>query len=81
MRKYSIRIEEKTGIEYDSLERFVVFVATKERPIISFANFARAERLAIFFAGLTNVKMEVFDSESEISYIINPSDAKRLSVH
>lgn len=39
-----------------SPERFVVFVAGGTRPIISFENFARAERLAVFFADLINAE-------------------------
>ncbi len=81
MTKTSVKIALNTGIKNDTQERFVVFVATKERPIISFPNFERAERLAIIFAGLTNVRMEVFDSKKEICYFVEPSEAKRLFVH
>lgn len=62
-------------------QRFVVFVAGGSHPILSFENFARAERLAIIFAGLTNVRMEVFDSEKEICYFVEPSEAKRPFGH
>ena len=55
-----------------SPQRFVVFVAGGKRPIISFETFARAERLAVFFADLTNVRMEVFDSMKEICYFVCP---------
>lgn len=54
-------------------QRFVVFVAGGKRPIISFEYFARAERLAIFFADLINVRMEVFDSVKEICYFVEPA--------
>ncbi len=56
-------------------QRFVVFVAGRKHPIISFENFARAERLAVFFADLTGVRMEVFDSVKEICYFVSPSAA------
>jgi len=58
-----------------SSERFAVFVARGSRPLISFSNFARAERLAIIFAGLAGTQMEVFDSEKEICYFVEPSEA------
>jgi hypothetical protein len=61
------------------LQRFVVFVAGGRRPIIAFENFARAERLAVVFAGLTNVRMEVFDSAKEICYFVEPAEANALS--
>jgi hypothetical protein len=61
----------------ESLQRFVVFVAGGKRPIISFENFARAERLALFFARLVNVRMEVFDSTKEICYFVEPSPSER----
>lgn len=53
-------------------QRFVIFVAGGKHPIISFENFARAERLAVFFADLINVRMEVFDSVKEICYFVEP---------
>ena len=56
-------------------QRFVVFVAGGKRPIISFENFARAERLAVFFADLTGVRMEVFNSVKEICYFVSPCAA------
>ena len=56
-------------------QRFVVFVAGGKRPITSFENFARAERLAVFFADLINVRMEVFDSVKEICYFVSPCAA------
>ena len=56
-------------------QRFVVFVAGGKHPIISFENFARAERLAVFFADLTGVRMEVFDSVKEICYFVSPCAA------
>lgn len=62
-------------------ERFVVFVAGGKRPIISCSNYQRAERLALVFAGLTNVRMEVFDSLKEICYFVEPFEAKRPNVH
>ncbi len=56
-------------------QRFVVFVAGGKHPIISFENFARAERFAVFFADLINVRMEVFDSVKEICYFVSPCAA------
>lgn len=56
-------------------QRFVVFVAGGKHPIISFENYQRAERLAVFFADLTGVRMEVFDSVKEICYFVSPSAA------
>ncbi len=64
-----------------SRERFVIFVAGGRCPIISFENFARAERLAVFFADLTNVRMEVFDSVKEICYFIEPVLLSSALVH
>jgi len=61
--------------------RFIVFVAGGKRPIVSFENYKRAERLALCFAGLTNVRMEVFDSLKEICYFIEPSEAKGSLIH
>lgn len=60
-------------------ERFVVFVAGGKRSIISCSNYKRAERLALLFAGLTNVRMEVFDSFKEICYFVEPAEANVLS--
>ena len=62
-------------------QRFVVFVAGGKRPIISFENFARAERLAVFFADLINVRMEVFDSVKEICYFVEPMALVSALVH
>lgn len=62
-------------------QRFVVFVAGGKRPLISFENFARAERLAVFFADLINVRMEVFDSVKEICYFIEPAPLVSALVH
>lgn len=58
-----------------ALHRFVVFVAGGKRPITSCSNFARAERLALIFAGITNVRMEVFDDDKGICYFVEPSEA------
>jgi len=77
----STKFEQNTEIKNDLPERFIIFVATKEHPIVSFSNFERAERLAIIFAGLTNTRMEVFDSEKEICYFVEPSEIKRPTVH
>lgn len=77
----STKFEQNTAIRNDSPERFIVFVATKERPIVSFSNFERAERLAMIFARLANVRMEVFDSEKEICYFVEPSEMTRPTVH
>ena len=60
-------------------ERFVVFVVGGKYPIISFSNFARAERLALLFAGLVNARMEVFDEVKGICYFVEPSEASDLS--
>lgn len=62
-------------------ERFVVFIAGGKCPIISFENFSRAEYLALRFADLLNVRMEVFDSQKETCYFIEPSDANVSLVH
>lgn len=77
----SIKFEQNTEIKNDLPERFIVFVATRTRPIVSFSNFERAERLAIIFAWLANVRMEVFDSEKEICYFVEPTEVKRPTVH
>jgi len=62
-------------------QRFVVFVAGGKHPIVSFENFARAERLAVFFADLTGVRMEVFDSVKEICYFVEPAPLASALVH
>jgi hypothetical protein len=62
-------------------QRFVVFVAGGKHPITSFENFARAERLAVFFADLINVRMEVFDSVKEICYFVEPAPLLSALVH
>ena len=85
METISVEIE-PTTTEIDALgksvlNRFVVFVAGGTRPVISFETFPRAERLAVFFAGLTNARMEVFDSAKEICYFIEPFEASRPLVH
>lgn len=81
MTENTVKMNGNVEIKNDLSERFIVFVAAKERPIVSFSNFERAERLAIFFAGLTNTQMEVFDSEKEICYFVEPSEMKRTTVH
>ncbi len=58
-------------------QRFVVFVAGGKRPIISFENYQRAERLALLFADLTGIRMEVFDSVKEICYFVSPCAARK----
>jgi hypothetical protein len=58
-----------------ALQRFVVFVAGGKRPMTSCSNFARAERLALIFAGIANVRMEVFDDVKGICYFVEPSEA------
>lgn len=62
-------------------ERFVVFIAGGKRPIISCSNFSQAERLAVKFAGLLSVRMEVFDSVKETCYFIEPFESKGSFVH
>ena len=62
-------------------ERFIVFVAGGKRPIISFENYERAERLAHLFADLINVRMEVFDSVKEICYFVEPAPLASALVH
>lgn len=59
-------------------ERFIVFVAGGKCPVTGFENLSRAERLALRFAGLLNVRMEVFDSLKETCYFIEPAEAKGL---
>lgn len=65
------------SINKSDLPRFIVFVAGGERPIIAFSNYHRAERLAIIFARLANARMEVFDSEKEVCYFVESSEANR----
>lgn len=77
----SIKFEQNTEIKNDLPERFIVFVAARARPIVSFSNFERAERLAIIFAWLAKTRMEVFDSEKEICYFVEPTEVKRPTVH
>lgn len=62
-------------------QRFVVFVAGGKRPIISFENYQRAERLAVFFADLINVRMEVFDSKKGICYFVEAASLVSALVH
>jgi hypothetical protein len=62
-------------------QRFVVFVAGGKRPIVSFENYQRAERLAVFFADLINVRMEVFDSKKGICYFVEPVALASALVH
>lgn len=69
------------SINRSDLARFIVFVAGGERPIIAFSNYHRAERLAIIFARLANACMEVFDSEKEVCYFVEPSEANRSFVN
>ncbi len=69
------------SINRSDLPRFIVFVAGGERPIIAFSNYHRAERLAIIFARLANVRMEVFDSEKEVCYFVESSEANRSFVN
>ena len=73
--------ELKTKNKTDSVERFVIFVAGGTRPIVAYSNFSRAEHLALVFAGLVNVPMEVFDSLKEICYFVEPHELIRPSVH
>lgn len=77
----STKFERNTEIKNDLPERFIIFVAARMRPIVSFSNFERAERLAMIFARLANVRMEVFDSEKEICYFIDSFDGMSPSVH
>ncbi len=70
-----------SSIKKSDLHRFIVFVAGGERPIIAFSNYQRAERLAIIFARLANARMEVFDSEKEICYFVEPSEANHQFRH
>jgi len=62
-------------------ERFIVFVAGGKHPIVSCSNFARAERLAVIFANLTSVRMEVFDSAKDVCYFIEPAPRVGALVH
>ena len=70
-----------TAINSSSENRFIVFVAGGTHPIVSFKDFSRAERLALIFAGLVNVRMEVFDSLKEICYFVEPHEAIRPFIH
>ena len=76
-----VKMKGKVEIRNGSPERFIVFVATRTSPIVSFSNFEGAERLAMIFARLANVRMEVFDSEKEICYFVDPSEMTRPNVH
>ncbi len=78
---HSVEIKMKTTENNSAKERFVVFVAGGKRPIISFINFPQAERLAVKFAGLLSVRMEVFDSVKETCYFIEPFESKGSLVH
>ncbi len=80
MKTNSVEIESSaagnsTANNLDS-QRFVVFIAGGKRPITSYSNFERAERLALVFAGITNVRMEVFDDVKGVCYFVEPSEAK-----
>lgn len=77
----AVKIEGKSKVKNDAAERFIVFIARGMHPLVSFSNFARAERLAVRLAGLTNARMEIFDSEKEICYFVEPSEANRFSIH
>jgi predicted P-loop ATPase/GTPase len=72
----STRIKTKPTENSCAKERFVVFVAGGKHPVIRFENFSRAESLAVSFAGLLNMRMEVFDSVKETCYFIEPAEAK-----
>ncbi len=73
--KLSINSSINSSIKKSDLHRFMVFVAGGEHPLISFSNYQRAERLAIIFARLANARMEVFDSEKEVCYFVEPNEA------
>ena len=76
------KIATGNGVENNSCgERFVVFVAGGKCPIISFEKFSRAEYLALRFAVLLKVQMEVFDSLKETCYFIEPAEANVSLVH
>ncbi len=77
----SVKIKTKTIKNNNSKERFVVFVAGGKRPIISCSNFSQAERLAVKFAGILSVRMEVFDSVKETCYFIEPFESKGSLIH
>lgn len=77
----SAKTEQTIEIRSDLPRRFIVFVAARTRPIVSFSNFKRAERIAMIFARLANFRMEVFDSEKEICYFVEPSEMTRPTVH
>lgn len=77
----SAKTEQTIEIRNDPPGRFIVFVAARTRPIVSFSNFKRAERIAMIFARLANFRMEVFDSEKEICYFVEPSEMTRPTVH
>ena len=79
MKTNSVEIEldvtENDAANDIALQRFVIFVAGGKRPVTSCSNFARAERFALIFAGITNVRMEVFDDVKGICYFVEPSEA------
>ncbi|MBA3632475.1 MAG: hypothetical protein H0W58_06670 [Acidobacteria bacterium] len=70
----------KTAENNSAKERFALFVAGGKRPIISFLTFPQAERLAVKFADLLNVRMEVFDSVKETCFFIEPFESKGSKV-
>ena len=73
--KFSTNFPINFSIKKSDLQRFIVFVAGGEHPLISFSNYQRAERLAIIFARLANARMEVLDSQKEVCYFVEPDDA------
>lgn len=54
------------------LSRFVVYRAGADAATASSRNFNTAEHLARFLPIVLKTKMEVFDAEKEISYLIEP---------
>jgi len=84
MKNNSVTTETATAISTGSKsvqERFIVFVAGGISSIVSFENFARAEYLAVIFANLTSVRMEVFDSAKDVCYFIEPAPHIGALVH
>ena len=82
MQHNSVKNGKATGfLGNDFGERYVIFVAGGELPIISFANYFRAELLAIIFARLTNTRMEVFDSKKELCYFVEPTETEQSFIH
>jgi hypothetical protein len=77
----NIRIAVKNAVDKSNrpLSRFVVYRAGADAATASSRNFTTAEHLARFLAKVLKTKMEVFNSEKEISYFIEPPRRRYFS--